>query len=144
MDGLTQKFSCILFLRMGDKTSWSAPAVGSNVTPVSSPWKDQPMRTNVSRWDPVLVGLVQDGGAAAKTSELWSVRRFWNSTTTTGWEKRPMNKIWILQLISGTRLKSTLIQKKVLQLFILIKWLPQWQKAGLDPSAVCISGPWLQ
>lgn len=29
----------------------------------------QPMRTNVSRWVPVLVGLVQDGGAAAKRSE---------------------------------------------------------------------------
>lgn len=29
----------------------------------------QPIRTNASRWDPVLLGLVQDGGAAAETSE---------------------------------------------------------------------------
>lgn len=63
-------FYCILFLFIGDKTLWSAPAVSGNVTLVSSLEKAQPMRTNVSRWDPVLVGLVQDGGAAVSTTEL--------------------------------------------------------------------------
>lgn len=66
--------NCTPLLCMGDETLWSAPAVSGNVTLLSSLEEAQPMRTNVLRLDPVLVGLVQDGGAAARTSELWPAR----------------------------------------------------------------------
>lgn len=56
----------IFFLSIGDRTWWSAPDVSSNVTAVSGLQKAQPVRVNLSRWDPVLAGLVQGGGRAAK------------------------------------------------------------------------------